>query len=133
MVLVSQLSREKSIWLAEPGDIIVVDTGGCMSRSVCGEMMINQAIGRGVAGFVVDGCVRDIDCLDEIKFPVYTKGVTPQGPWKNGPGEINVPIACGGQVVFPGDILVGDGDGIVVIRPEDAEEVLGQAVENLNF
>lgn len=123
------LLMHMAIEMAQPGDIIVVDAGGSMSRSLCGEMMFNQAIGKGVAGFVVDGCIRDVDALDTLPFPVYAKGVTPQGPWKNGPGEINVPVACGGQVVFPGDILVGDQDGIVVIRPEDAEELYELARE----
>ncbi len=112
-----------AIEMAQPGDILVVDAGGSLERSLCGEMMFNAAIARGIAGFVVNGCIRDTDCLERLKFPVYACGVTPQGPWKNGPGEINVPVCCGGQVVRPGDILAGDPDGIVVIRPEDAEEV----------
>lgn len=110
--------------LARPGDIIVVNGAGSRSRSLCGEMMYTYAKGRGIAGFVVDGCIRDIDALETLQFPVYAAGVTPQGPWKNGPGEINVPIACGGVVVNPGDILVGDSDGIVVIRPAQARELL---------
>lgn len=126
------LLMHMAIQMAKPGDIIVVDAGGCMSRSLCGEMMVNQAMGKGIAGFVVDGCVRDVDCLEKTQFPVYAKGVTPQGPWKNGPGEINVPISCGGQVVFPGDILVGDGDGIVVIHPADAELIYEQAREKFS-
>lgn len=117
------LLMHMAIEMAQPGDIIVVDGAGCMTRSLCGEMMYNQAIGKGIVGFVIDGCVRDTDSLDSLGFPVYAKGVTPQGPWKNGPGEINTPICCGGQVVFPGDILVGDKDGVVVIHPEDAEEI----------
>ena len=94
-----------------------------MERSLCGEMMFSEAISRGIAGFVVNGCIRDTDCLARIGFPVYACGVTPQGPWKNGPGEINVPICCGGQVVRPGDILVGDPDGIVVVPQEFAAEI----------
>ncbi len=73
---------------------------------------------------MLDGCIRDADALDALGFPVYAKGVTPQGPWKIGSGEINVPIACCGQVVFPGDIIVGDPDGVVVIRPAFAKEAL---------
>ncbi|MBO4872160.1 MAG: RraA family protein [Lachnospiraceae bacterium] len=110
--------------LAQPGDVIVLDGGGSMSRALCGEIMFNYCKSKGIAGFVLDGCIRDADAIDSIGFPVYAKGVTPQGPWKFGPGEINVPIACCGQVVFPGDIIVGDPDGVVVIRPEMAEEVL---------
>jgi len=109
--------------MAQPGDIIVVDGESGCNRSLAGEIMIRFAQEKGLAGIVADGCLRDWDGIESLTMPVYAKGITPQGPWKNGPGEINVPIACGGQVVFPGDILVGDLDGIVVIRRQDAEEV----------
>lgn len=115
--------------LAQPGDIIVVDGGSGCNRSLAGEIMIRFAQMKGLAGIVVDGCLRDSDGIETLTMPVYAKGVTPQGPFKFGPGEINVPIACGGQVVFPGDILVGDKDGIVVIRPKDAEAVAKAAQE----
>ena len=113
--------------LAEPGDIIVVDGGGYANRSFAGEIMMTFAQKKGIAGVVVDGCMRDSDGMKNLTMPVYSVGVTPQGPYKNGPGEINVPVSCAGQVVFPGDILVGDEDGIVVIRKEDAAEVLAAA------
>lgn len=106
--------------MAQPGDIIVVDGASGCNRSLAGEIMLRFAEKKGLAGIVVDGCLRDLDGIVRLEMPVYAKGVTPQGPWKFGPGEINVPIACGGQVVFPGDILVGDRDGIVVVRPQDA-------------
>lgn len=109
--------------LAKPGDIVVVDGESCEDRSLAGEMMITYAEGLGIGGFVFDGAIRDVDGIRNASIPVYAKSVTPQGPFKNGPGEINVPISCGGQVVFPGDILVGDADGIVVIRPEYAREL----------
>ena len=113
----------RALDLAESGDVIVIDGNGCTSRSLMGEIMFTYAKNRGIAGIVVDGAIRDSDALDELDIPVYAIAVTPQGPYKNGPGEINVPISCGGQVVFPGDILVGDADGICVIRKEDAEEI----------
>lgn len=106
--------------MAQPGDIIVVDGASGCNRSLAGEIMLRFAEKKGLAGIVVDGCLRDLDGIVRLNMPVYAKGITPQGPWKFGPGEINVPIACGGQVVFPGDILVGDRDGIVVVRPQDA-------------
>lgn len=115
--------------MAQPGDIIVVDGGSGCSRSLAGEIMMRFAQKKGIAGFVVDGCLRDWDGITKLTMPVYAKGITPQGPFKNGPGEINVPIACGGQVVFPGDILVGDLDGIVVVRRQDAERVAEAARE----
>ena len=116
-----------AIEMAQPGDIIVVDAGGSSERSLCGEMMFNEAINKGIAGFIVNGCIRDTDCLATLDFPVYAIGVTPQGPWKNGPGEINVPVCCGNQVVCPGDILVGDPDGVVVVHPADAADVAALA------
>lgn len=109
--------------LAKPGDVIVVDGGSGCNRSLAGEIMLRFAQEKGLAGIVVDGSLRDLDGIETLSMPVYAKGITPQGPWKHGPGEINVPVACGGQVVFPGDILIGDKDGIVVVRRQDAEAV----------
>ena len=123
------LMLHRALDLAKPGDIIVVDGEGYGHRSLMGEMMLDYAVRRGIAGFVIDGMVRDGGALKDAPIPFYAVGTTPQGPYKNGPGEINVPIACGGQVVFPGDILAGDEDGIVVIRPEWAEELAELAVE----
>ncbi|WP_018212106.1 RraA family protein [Desulfitobacterium hafniense] len=117
------LMFHRALDLAKPGDIIVVDGEGDLEHSLAGELMVRYAIKRGLGGFIVDGCMRDSDALAGLDFPIYARGITPQGPYKNGPGEINVPICCGGQVVMPGDILVGDRDGVVVIRPEDAEEL----------
>ena len=109
--------------MAQPGDVIVVDGGGYCNRSLAGEIMLKFAQYKGIAGIVVDGCLRDYDALSRMEMPIYCVGITPEGPYKNGPGEIGVPVACGGQVVFPGDILVGDPDGIVVIHKEDAAEM----------
>ena len=111
----------------QPGDIIVVDGGGYANRSFCGEIMMRFAQKKGLAGVVVDGCIRDSDGMQNLDMPVYAVGVTPQGPFKNGPGEINTPVSCAGQVVFPGDILVGDEDGITVVHKQDAAEVLAAA------
>lgn len=115
--------------MAQPGDVIVVDGGSGCNRSLAGEIMIRFAAKKGLAGIVVDGCLRDLDGIRALPIAVYAKGITPQGPFKFGPGEINTPIACGGQVVFPGDILVGDADGIVVIHRQDAEAVAEVAIK----
>jgi len=123
------LVTQKALDLAKTGDIIVIDAEGCRDRSIFGEMMVNYAVMRGIAGFVVDGAIRDADAMKDLPIPVYAIAVTPQGPYKHGPGEINVPISCGGQVVCPGDILVGDADGIVVIKPEWVEELLPEAIK----
>lgn len=115
--------------MAQPGDIIVVDGASGCNRSLAGEIMMRFAAKKGLAGVVVDGCLRDLDGIEKLDMPIYAKGITPQGPYKFGPGEVNTPIACGGQVVFPGDILVGDSDGIVVIRLQDAQEVAEVAIK----
>ncbi len=114
--------------LAKPGDIIVIDGEGCKDRSLFGEIMIDYAVKRGIAGMIIDGAIRDENAAKSAPIPIYATAVTPQGPYKHGPGEINVPIACCGQVVFPGDILVGDEDGIVVIRPQYAEALAEVAI-----
>lgn len=114
----------KALDLAKPGDILVIDGNGCTTRSLMGEIMFTYAKNCKIAGIVVDGAIRDHDSLAHIDLPVYAKAITPQGPYKNGPGEINVPVSCGGRVVFPGDILIGDPDGICVVRPEDAKIII---------
>lgn len=122
------LMFHKALDMAQPGDILVIAAGGSMSRSLCGEIMASYAKSRGIAGFIIDGCIRDRDELAAFTdFPVYARGVIANGPYKNGPGEINFPVAVGNQVICPGDILVGDGDSILVIRPEEAEELARQA------
>ena len=128
-MLFRSLMFHQALDMAQPGDIIVVDGSGDMNRALAGEIMMRFASLKGIAGIVVDGCLRDLDGIRNLSMPVYAKGVTPQGPYKAGPGEINVPVVCGGQVVLPGDILVGDADGIVVIRQQDALDVLAAAVK----
>ena len=112
---------------AKPGDVIVVDGGGFEERALCGEIMATYAAKRGIAGFVINGAIRDKVELSGMNFPVFAKAACPNGPYKNGPGEINVPVNIGGRIVCPGDILVGDGNGLVVVHPEDAEKVLASA------
>lgn len=114
----------KALDLAKEGDILVIAGGGNTERSLCGEIMMNYAKMKKLGGFLIDGAIRDVESTREMDFPVYAKGVNPNGPYKNGPGEINVPVAVGGQVVFPGDIVIGDEDGVVIVRPEDAPELL---------
>lgn len=121
------LMFHKALDLALPGDIIVVDGEGDMEHALAGELMIRHAIRRKLGGFVINGCMRDLDAIESLPFPVYAKGITPQGPYKNGPGEINVPVCCAGRVICPGDILVGDRDGIAIIPVEFAEELLPKA------
>ena len=121
------LMIHKALEIAQPGDVIVVDAQGDVTNSITGEIMMTEACKKGIAGVVVDGAVRDSEALSELAMPVYAAGVNPKGPYKDGPGEINVPVSLGGVVVNPGDIIVGDADGIVVIAPADAPELLGKA------
>ena len=117
----------KAIDTAEPGDVIVVDGGGFNDYALIGELMSARAAQRGVAGMVIWGAIRDSAELAIGSFPVYASGVTHRGPYKNGPGEINVSIVMGGIPVNPGDIVVGDADGLVVVPQEHAETVLASA------
>lgn len=113
---------------AKPGDVIVVDGAGYPDRALCGEIMAAMAKKHQLAGFVVDGAIRDWAEISEMTdFPVFARNTNPNGPYKNGPGEINVPVNIGGRIVYPGDILVGDGNGLVTIHPEEAEDVLEKA------
>lgn len=110
--------------LAKPGDVILIDAGGFTERAIFGELMATYCKIRGVRGIVCDGAVRDAESLAAMEnFPVYAKAVTPNGPYKNGPGAINVPVVIGGKVVYPGDIVVGDSDGVLFIRPEHAVQL----------
>ena len=121
------LMVHKAIDIAAPGDVIVVDAAGMLEQAIIGDIMTSLAAKRGVAGFVIDGAIRDAAELASRPFPVYARGVTHRGPYKNGPGEINVPIVMGGVPVNPGDIIVGDADGLVAIPQELAERVLASA------
>lgn len=116
--------------LAKPGDVILIDAGGFENRAIFGELMAAYCRSRGIAGIVCDGAIRDCDGISQMDdFPVYARSVTPDGPYKNGPGEINVPVVIGGKTVRPGDIIVGDQDGIVIIAPEIAGEVADAVLE----
>jgi regulator of RNase E activity RraA len=121
------LMVHKAIDIAKPGDVIVVDAGGDCSQAIIGEIMSTLAAKRRVAGMVIDGAIRDSGAIGAAKFPVYARGVTHRGPYKNGPGEINVPVSVGGMVVCPGDIVVGDEDGVVCVPVDIAPRVLAAA------
>ncbi|HVY05556.1 MAG TPA: RraA family protein [Burkholderiales bacterium] len=114
----------KAIDMAQPGDIIVVDGGGALDAALIGDIMTSYAVSRGVGGFVIDGAVRDTEELAARDLPVYARGISPRGPTREGPGEINVAISIDGTVVNPGDIVVGDADGLVFIPPSQAEALL---------
>ena len=113
------LMVHKSLDIAREGDVIVVDTSSSPLTAVLGDLISTKARHRGVAGFVVDGLVRDLPGIRALEdFPVFARGVTAIGPMHRGPGEINHPISAGGIVVHPGDVIVGDPSGVVVVPRE---------------
>ncbi len=113
----------KAIEVAQPGDVIVIAAQGDTSLSVWGGFMSMMAAKKGVAGVVTDGVIRDVEQSREADLPIYAVGVTPAAPTKEGTGQINTSISCGGVVVEPGDIVVGDEDGVVVVPRREAEAV----------
>lgn len=126
------LMLHKAMDMAKPGDVIMIDAGGYMERAIFGELMATYCKTRGIAGIVCDGAVRDFDGLSRMTgFSVYARGATPNGPYKNGPGEINVPVVIGGITVRPGDIVVGDADGLIVIDPLQAEDLARAARQTI--
>jgi regulator of RNase E activity RraA len=114
------LMIHKALQLGRPGDVLVIDGGGVLDRALFGDIMKNVAKMRAFAGVVIDGAIRDAGAYRADSFPCYARGVCHRGPYKDGPGEINVPVVIGGMVVNPGDIVVGDDDGLVFIAPADA-------------
>ncbi|GAB2907821.1 RraA family protein [Paraburkholderia jirisanensis] len=121
------LMIHKAIDIAQPGDVIVVDGGGEVTQALVGELMQMHAQVRGIAGFVIDGAVRDVAAFHAADFPCYARGNTHRGPFKDGPGEINVPVAIGGLVIEAGDLIVGDEDGLVAVPANQLESVLAAA------
>jgi regulator of RNase E activity RraA len=117
------LMVHKALDIASPGDVVVVDAGGELTNSIVGEIMISYAINRGIAGIVINGSIRDSDALRRLDFPVFAAGVTHRGPYKSGPGEIGRTIAIDGMVIEPGDLIIGDGDGLLCIAYDEVEEV----------
>jgi RraA family protein len=121
------LAIHRAFDFCRPGDVLVIDGAGDLTQALMGEIMASFAASLGVHGLVIDGAIRDVGALRERDFPVYARGVTHRGPYKNGPGEINVPVTVGGMVVHPGDIIVGDEDGVLAIPAADVDAVINGA------
>ncbi len=117
------LMVHKALDMAVTGDVVVVDAGGDLTNSIMGEIMLAHAANRGVGGIVINGSVRDCAAIRRSALPVFAAGVTHRGPYKDGPGEINVPIAIDGMLIAPGDLVAGDDDGVVSVPLDDAEAV----------
>ena len=118
------LAIHRALELVGPGDVIVVDGGGDETRALVGEIMKNIAQWRKAEGYVIDGAIRDVAAFAGDDFPCFARAVIHRGPYKNGPGEINVPVTIGGSVISPGDIVVGDEDGVVSFPAAGAAALL---------
>ena len=118
------LAIHRALELVGPGDVIVVDGGGDETRALVGEIMKNIAQWRKAEGYVIDGAIRDVAAFAGDDFPCFARAVIHRGPYKNGPGEINVPVTVGGSVISPGDIVVGDEDGVVSFPAAGAAALL---------
>ena len=122
----------KAIGAAKPGDVLVVDSKGDTYRAIAGDFVVGLMQTMGIRALVVDGVIRDIIAIKELNFPVFSRGTTVASSGKAGVGDINIPISCGGVAVYPGDIIVGDADGVVVVSQKDAEVVLAKAKEKIS-
>ena len=123
------------LYHTQPGDIVVVDARGDMGSGVFGEMMLTYFMGRGGAGVVIDGCIRDYPHAKDLGIGLWLRGVTPNFHTQTNifPFAVNVPIACGGTLVMPGDIIVADDDGVVVVPVALAPELLSKASEHVEW
>ncbi len=118
--------------LAREGDVIVVDAGADLTNAIIGERMIAYCVAKKFAGIVINGAVRDSAWIKAHDFPVYAAGITHRGPYKDGPGEINVPVAFDGMVIEPGDLVVGDDDGLVCVPYAQAQDIYEKALKKYN-
>lgn len=118
------LTLHKAFEQLRPGDVLVVDGGGDLDQALVGEIMMSRARAIGVSGFVIDGAIRDASAFRHCDFPCFARGVTHRGPYKSGPGEVNVPVAIDGMIVTPGDLILGDEDGVVAFDRAVAGDLL---------
>ncbi|MCY8234906.1 RraA family protein [Priestia endophytica] len=121
----------RAIREAKPGDVLVVDAKGDTYRAIAGDFIVGMAKTLGIKGIVVDGVIRDLEGIKRLDFPVFCKGTTVAASGKAGNGELNVPISCGGVTISPGDLIIGDGDGVVVVPQAMEQEVLDKALDKL--
>jgi regulator of RNase E activity RraA len=121
----------KAIGEAKTGDVLVVDSKGDTYRAIAGDFVVGLMQTMGISALVVDGVIRDIVAIKALNFPVFSRGTTVASSGKAGVGDINIPISCGGVAVYPGDIIIGDADGVVVVSQKNAEEILAKAKEKI--
>jgi regulator of RNase E activity RraA len=121
------LALLRALDFCRAGDVLVIDAGGDLHNAIFGGIISFGAARMGAAGMVIDGAIRDVAEIGERHCPVYARGVTHRGPYKDGPGEINVPVCVGGMVVNPGDIVVGDQDGLLAFAAAEAPSLIERA------
>jgi RraA family protein len=124
------LMVHKALDIAQPGDVVVIDARGSSANAVLGDTISMKAMHRKIAGFIVDGYVRDLASIREMDYPVYARGETPIGPLHRAPGEINYPVCCGGVVVTPGDVVIADCSGVVVVPIGCIEDLYEQLLKH---
>nr|WMD00098.1 RraA family protein [Aminobacter niigataensis] len=117
------LMLHKALQMIEPGDVVVVDAAGETRNAITGELMMDIAKNKGAAGVVIYGAIRDSGYFATRNFPIYACGVTHRGPYRNGPGEINVPVSVDGMLINPGDLVIGDEDGVLCVPYAEADEI----------
>jgi regulator of RNase E activity RraA len=127
------LAIHRSLPLVRPGDVLVINGLGADTRALFGDLLAEACLAGGVAGVVIDGAVRDADAIGELGLPLWAKARTPAGPTKNGPGAIGGTISCGGLVVAPGDLVIGDGDGVAVVPRDLVRPTLDRLAEIEEF
>lgn len=125
------LMIHKALMMVEPGDVLVIDGGGDVSQALVGGLMRTTCVAKQLGGLVIDGAVRDLCEWAEDGMPIFAKGHTHRGPSKDGPGEVNVPVSCAGMVVLPGDLIVGDADGVIAVPAAEAASVLARTRAHL--
>ncbi|MNK10680.1 4-hydroxy-4-methyl-2-oxoglutarate aldolase [compost metagenome] len=125
------LMIHKALTMVRPGDVLVIDGGGDLTQALVGGLMRTTCVARGLAGLVIDGAVRDVVEWAADGMPLFARGHTHRGPTKDGPGEINIPIACAGLQVAPGDVIVGDADGVIAIPAVQARDILERTRRHL--
>lgn len=118
------LMIHKALMMVAPGDVLVIDGGGDVSQALVGGLIRTTCVTKKLAGLVIDGAIRDRVEWAEDGMPIFARGHTHRGPGKDGPGEVNVPVSCAGLVVMPGDLIVGDADGVIAVPAAEAADIL---------
>jgi regulator of RNase E activity RraA len=125
------LMIHKALMMVQPGDVLVIDGGADVTQALVGGLMRTTCVAKKLAGLVIDGAVRDLCEWAEDGMPIFARAHTHRGPSKDGPGEINIPIACAGMAVMPGDLIVGDADGVIAIPAAEAAQMLERSRAHL--